>query len=97
MTLIVTELHSHRNGVAGAGYYAGRAQWTPEDETFRVIFTAFISQDDEVPEAHGHIAIMQDGDVGVSFRFEDFASDLRKFICSRGGQAMAFPHTIFAR
>jgi len=29
--LVVTELHRHRNGIGGTGYYAGRAQWTPED------------------------------------------------------------------
>jgi hypothetical protein len=92
--LVVTELHYHRNGVYGAGYYAGRAEWTPEDETFRVMFAAFISTDSEVDEAEGHIAIMGDNDVSTSFRFEDFEADLRKFICSRGGQVMAFPHTL---
>ncbi len=91
--LVVTELHCHRNGVFGASYYAGRARWTPEDETFAVMFAAFISSDGE-PEAQGHIAIMGDNDVSTSFRFEDFDHDLRKFICSRGGQVMAFPHTL---
>lgn len=92
--LVVTELHYHRNGVHGAGYYAGRAEWTPENETFRVMFAAFISQDDEVDEAEGHIAIMGDNDVSTSFRFEDFEANLRKLICSRGGQVLAFPHTL---
>lgn len=95
--LVVTELHYHRNGVGGTGYYAGRAEWTPEGETFRVMFAAFISTDSEVDEAEGHIAIMGDNDVSTSFRFEDFDAGLRKFICSRGGQLMAFPHTLFAR
>jgi hypothetical protein len=94
--LVVTELHYHRNGVGGAGYYAGRAQWTPEDETFRVMFAAFITDDPEANEAQGHIAIMGDNDVSTSFRFEDFEAGLRKFIHSRGGQALAFPHTIVA-
>ena len=93
--LIVTELHYHRNGVMGAGYYAGRATWKPEDETFHVMFAAFI-HDDGSDLTQGSIAIMSDNDVSVSFRFEDFASGLRKFITSRGGQAIAFPHTIFA-
>jgi hypothetical protein len=84
--LIVTELHYHRNGVAGAGYYAGRATWKPEGETFGVMFAAF--------DAGEHIAIMADNDVSVSFRYEDFERGLRKFIESRGGQALAFPHTI---
>lgn len=92
--LIVTELHYHRNGVHGAGYYAGRATWTPDDETFHVLFVAFITVDPECEEAQGHIAILGDGDVSTSYRFEDFESGLRKFIHSRGGQALAFPHTI---
>lgn len=91
--LVVTELHYHRNGCIGAGYYAGRAQWTPEGETFRVMFAAFISTDDEA-EAHGHIAILGDNDVETSFRFEDFERGLKKFIRSRAGQFMAFPHTL---
>jgi hypothetical protein len=85
--LVITELHYHRNGVFGAGYYAGRAEWTPEDETFDVMFAAF--------DADEHIAIMGNNDVAVSFRYEDFASGLRGFFESRSGQAMAFPHTIF--
>lgn len=88
--LIVTELHYHRNGVGGSDYYAGRAEWTPENETFRVMFTAFMSDDP------GAIAIMADNDVSISFRFEDFERALRKFIFSRGGQFMAFPHTLVA-
>jgi hypothetical protein len=96
--LVVTELHFHRNGCMGAGYYAGRAEWTPEGETFRVMFAAFISTEpsERDQEAEGHIAIMGDGDLSVSFRFEDFDAGLRKFICSRGGQVMAFPHTLIA-
>jgi hypothetical protein len=85
--LIVTELHYHRNGCLGAGYCAGRAAWTPEDETFNVMFVAF--------EADEHIAILGDNDVATSFRYEDFAANLRKFINSRGGEVMMFPHTIF--
>ena len=92
--LVVTELYYHRNGVGGAGYYAGRANWVPEDKIFRVMFAAFISCDDEIEDAEGHIAIMGDNDVETSFRFEDFGSDLRKFICSRAGQFLAFPHTL---
>lgn len=92
-SLVVTELHYHRNGVYGTGYYAGRAQWTPEDETFRVMFAAFL-RDDGQCWSEGHIAIMGDNDVGASFRFEDFEADLRNFICSRGGQFMAFPHML---
>ena len=94
--LVVTELHFHRNGVFGADYYAGRAEWTPDDEAFKVMFVAFITDDPECREAHGYIAIMADCDTATSFRFEDFASGLRRFIFSRGGQAMAFPHTILA-
>lgn len=93
-SLVVTELHYHRNGVCGVGYYAGRALWTPEGETFRVMFAAFISTDAECTEAEGHVAIMGDNDVSTSFRFEDFDADLRQFICSRAGQAFAFPHTL---
>lgn len=93
-SLVVTELHYHRNGVGGVGYYAGRAVWTPEDRAFPVMFTAFISTDAECHEAPGHIAIMGDDDVSLSFRFEDFEAGLRKLICSRGGQIMAFPHTL---
>lgn len=96
--LVVTELHYHRNGVMGAGYYTGRAQWTPEGKTFRVMFAAFISTEpsERDQEAEGHIAIMGDNDVSTSFRFEDFEAGLRDFICSRGGQVMAFPHTLFS-
>ena len=93
--MVVTELNFHRNGVWGAGYYAGRATWTPEEEAFSVMFVAFIS-DDPTRDPEGCIAIMGDGDVATSFRYEDFASALRKFIFSRGGQALAFPHTICA-
>jgi hypothetical protein len=84
--LVITELHYHRNGIAGAGYYAGRAEWTPEDRTFDVMFAAF--------DADEHIAIMGNNDVSTSFRYEDFERGLRMFINSRGGQALAFPHTI---
>lgn len=84
--IVVTELHYHRNGCAGEGYYAGRAEWHTDDETFRVMFTAF--------NACEECAIMADGNVSVSFRHEDFAPRLRRFIQSRGGQALAFPHTI---
>lgn len=91
--LVVTELHYHRNGCCGAGYYAGRAQWTPEGETFRVMFAAFLNDEGEC-WADGHIAIMGDNDVSTSFRFEDFERGLRKFIRSRAGQFMAFPHTL---
>jgi hypothetical protein len=85
--LIVTELHYHRNGCRGAGYYAGRAEWHVNDgDVFQVMFAAF--------DADEHIAIMGDNDVSTSFRYEDFDRDLRKFIASRGGQAMVFPHTI---
>lgn len=93
--IIVTELHSHRNGVWGAGYYAGRAEWHVNDgDVFRVMFVAFVSTDPERAGHPGHIAIMADGDVSTSFRYEDFDSYLRQFITSRGGQALAFPHTI---
>lgn len=84
--LVVTELHYHRNGVHGAGYYAGRAEWRVDEQAFHVIFTAF--------DRDEHIAILADGDVATSFRYEDFAKPLRAFIASRGGQAIAFPHTI---
>lgn len=94
-SLVVTELHYHRNGVGGVGYYAGRAVWTPEDETFRVMFTAFIRPEDEIEyEAEGHIAVLGADDVGTSFRFEDFERGLRKFIFSRGGEVMMFPHML---
>lgn len=92
--IIVTELHYHRNGCMGSGYYAGRAEWHVNDgDVFKVIFTAFL----EYPTAQiaeGSIAIMADGDVATSFRYEDFDGYLRQFIVSRGGQALAFPHTI---
>ena len=91
--LVVTELHYHRNGIMGTGYYAGRAEWTPEGETFRVMFTAFLNDDGEC-YSEGHIAIMGDNDVGTSFRFEDFERGLRKFITSRGGQVMRWPHML---
>lgn len=91
--IIVTELHWHRNGVMGAGYYAGRAEWHVNDgDVFKVMFAAFISSD--LPEAPGHIAIMADGDVSTPFRYEDFAGYLGRFCESRGGQALCFPHTI---
>lgn len=93
--LVVTELHYHRNGIAGTGYYAGRAVWTPDDQQFFVMFVAFISTDGE-HEAEGHIAILGKDDVSTSFRFEDFERGLRRFICSRAGQFMAFPHTLVA-
>lgn len=95
--LIVTELHYHRNGVHGDGYYAGRATWKPEDETFHVMFAAFLYDypaDRNSPAITGKIAIMGDNDVSTSFRYEDFEHGLVKFINSRGGQALAFPHTI---
>ena len=93
--LVVTELHYHRNGISGAGYYAGRAEWTPEGETFRVMFAAFLCPDDEVEhEAEGHIAIMGSDDVSTSFRFEDFEAGLRKFIFSRGAEVMMYPHML---
>jgi hypothetical protein len=95
--LVVTELHYHRNGVAGDGYYAGRAHWTPDDERFDVMFAAFLYEypaERGAERADGKIAIMGNNDVGTSFRYEDFERGLVKFITSRGGQAMAFPHTI---
>lgn len=91
--LVVTELHFHRNGVCGAGYYAGRAEWTPDDKTFHVMFAAFIRPEGEREyEAEGHIAIMDCDDYTISFRFEDFEAGLRKFIFSRGGDVMMYPH-----
>lgn len=96
--LIVTELHYHRNGVFGDGYYAGRAEWHVNDgDVFRVMFVAFLH---EYPaerggeRADGKIAILDAADVGTSFRYEDFKAGLIKLITSRGGQVMAFPHTI---
>lgn len=91
--LIVTELHYHRNGVHGAGYYAGRATWRPEDETFKVAFVAFL-RDDGSDLTEGSIAIVGADDFSTSYRYEDFDRGLRRFINSRGGQALAFPHTI---
>lgn len=97
-SLVVTELHYHRNGIGGTGYYAGRAHWRPDRKTlgFPVMFAAFIRGPDDNPEyeAEGHVAIMGDNNVEQSFRFEDFDADLRKFIFSRAGQFMAFPHTL---
>jgi hypothetical protein len=84
--LIINELHYHRNGCCGAGYYAARAEWRIDGQVFRVIATVF--------DADEHIAILADGDISTSFRYEDFAANLRKFINSRGGQVLAFPHTI---
>lgn len=92
--IIVTELHYHRNGCLGTGYYAGRAEWHVNDgDVFHVTFTAFLEYPTRAVD-DGMIAILADGDVGTSFRYEDFSSYLRKFCVSRGGQAMAFPHTI---
>lgn len=98
--IIVTELHYHRNGVMGDGYYAGRAEWRVNDgDVFNVMFTAFVH---DYPAERGKdnasatIAIMADGDVSTSYRYEDFEGYLREFIHSRGGQALAFPHTICA-
>src|SRR5688572_1574808 len=84
--LIVTELHYHRNGSFGAGYHAGRAEWRAGGQVFKVMFTAF--------EADEHIAILGDNDVMTSYRYEDFAKELRKFVNSRAGQVIAFPHMI---
>lgn len=98
--IVVTELHYHRNGVGGDGYYAGRATWTPEDEKFEVMFVAFVH---DYPAERGKdncaatIAILGNNDVATSYRYEDFERGLRKFIHSRGGQALAFPHTIIDR
>lgn len=94
--LVVTELHYHRNGVFGAGYYAGKAQWKPEDETFYVQFVAFTC-DDGSDLTKGSIAILGVRDISTSYRYEDFDVGLRKFIVSRGGQVMAFPHTLVGR
>lgn len=95
--IIVTELHYHRNGVGGDGYYAGRATWRPENETFNVVFVAFLHEypaERGAERADGKIAILDAKDVGTSFRYEDFERGLVRFITSRGGQALAFPHTI---
>jgi hypothetical protein len=84
--LIVTELHYHRNGCFGAGYYAAKATWRVDGEHYDVMAVIFDQEE--------HIAILGANDISTSFRYEDFATDLRKFVTSRGGQTMAFPHTI---
>jgi hypothetical protein len=60
------------------------------------MFAAFIRSADDSPEheAEGHIAILGENDVSTSFRFEDFDRGLRKFIFSRAGEVMAFPHML---
>lgn len=64
-------------------------------QNLHVMFAAFIRPQDEIEhEAEGHIAIMGADDVGTSFRFEDFDRGLRKFIFSRGGEVMMYPHML---
>lgn len=58
----------HRNGTAGAGYYSVRFTFG------RISLRAIVFDADE------HIAIMDDDD--SSWRYEDFATELRAFVAS---------------
>ena len=73
----------HRNGVAGAGYYAVRLRFRADGRHYRALAIVF--------EADEHIAITAD-DGEISFRYEDFDKPLRTFLATPRGQAMAFPH-----
>lgn len=80
--MVITSLKYRRNGSFGAGYYVARLQWTADG--YRRKGTAIVF------DASEHIAVESDG--GEGFRCEDFEEQLRTFIASLAGQAMAFPH-----
>jgi hypothetical protein len=82
--MIVTALTYHRNGVCGAGYYAARVRFRGDGRIYRNVLAIVFDQE-------AHIAIVTpDGE--TSFRYEDFADELRAFIESPAGQRMAFPY-----
>lgn len=83
-----TDCQFHRNGCAGAGFYAVRMEWRSGRERYRG--TAVVFDEDE------HIAVIVDGehgpDLSTKFRYEDFAVDLRTYVETPAAQALAFPH-----
>ena len=79
--MIVESVRYHRNGVAGAGYFAVRLR-VPDERGWRSLGAI-------VFDAAEHVAIMDDD--GNSWRCEDFEADLRAFVESDAGQLMAFP------
>jgi hypothetical protein len=82
--MIIHSCKYHRNGVAGAGFYALRLSWRADGR--RYTGTAIIFDTAE------HVAVLSDG--GVSFRCEDFEPELRRFVNSPAGQHMAFGRAV---
>lgn len=80
--MIVQSLRYHRNGSFGAGYYAARITWRADGRRYKGTAIVF--------DASEHVAVNSDD--GTGFRCEDFEPQLRAFIESPAGQAMAFPH-----
>jgi len=78
--MIIQSCRYHRNGVAGAGFYALRLTWKADRRTYSGSAIVF----DEI----GHVAVVADD--GTGFRCEDFEDELRTFVDSAAGQDMAF-------
>lgn len=81
--MVVKSVKYHRNGVCGAGYYAVRFFEYADHRRYECLAIVF--------DMEGHVAITSDEGT-VSFRYEDYVDQLRKFIASPAGQRMAFPY-----
>lgn len=82
--MIIQSLTYHRNGVAGAGFFRARLTWRADGRRYKG--TAIVFDKAE------HVAVCSDE--GVAFRCEDFEAELRTFINSPAGQALAFPYPV---
>jgi hypothetical protein len=78
--MIIHSCKYHRNGVAGAGFYAFRLSWRADGRRYTGSAIVF--------DASEHVAVTSDG--GVGFRCEDFEAELRAFIASPAGEVAAF-------
>lgn len=76
--MIIHSCKYHRNGVAGAGFYAFRLSWRADGR--RYLGSAIVF------DAAEHVAVTSD--FGVGFRCEDFEAELRAFIASPACEAM---------
>ena len=78
--MIIHSCKYHRNGVAGAGFYAFRLSWRADGRRYTGSAIVF--------DAAEHIAVVSDQ--GTGFRCEDFESELRAYIASPACDAEAF-------
>lgn len=78
--MIIHSCKYHRNGVVGAGFYAFRLSWKADGRKYTGSAILFDKAE--------HCAVVADN--GPGFRCEDFEGELRAFIASPAGEAMAF-------